>query len=61
MSKIDRDQAEELNNYYQMQDIPSLIVLRSDGGIFTVNGVEEFEPMNTIEKWARDQTIFWTR
>jgi hypothetical protein len=38
-----------------------LIILKPDGEILTLNGDEEFALMNTIEKWANGETIYWTR
>ncbi|CAF0994942.1 unnamed protein product, partial [Didymodactylos carnosus] len=59
----DRTLAEKLEQKYQIQRIPSLIILKTDGTILTEDGVTELtqKGSNAIGKWVKGQSIFWSR
>ncbi|UJR20179.1 hypothetical protein I4U23_023311 [Adineta vaga] len=57
----DRDRAKKLNHHYRIQDIPSLIILKSDGEVLTFNGDEEFQLAKSLEKWTNGETIYWNK
>ncbi|CAF3919973.1 unnamed protein product [Rotaria sordida] len=56
----DRQQAENLNERYDIEDIPSLIILKPNCEILTSEANEELISANAIEKWTEGKTVFWT-
>ncbi|CAF4293718.1 unnamed protein product, partial [Rotaria sp. Silwood2] len=55
-----RQQAENLNQHYEREDIPSLIILKPNCEILTSETDEELISTNAIEKWTESKTVFWT-
>ncbi|CAF1022597.1 unnamed protein product [Rotaria sordida] len=55
-----RQQAENLNERYDIEDIPSLIILKPNCEILTSEADEELISANAIEKWTEGKTVFWT-
>ncbi|CAF1253769.1 unnamed protein product [Didymodactylos carnosus] len=59
----DRNLAEKLGEKYEIEGIPSLIILKPNGTILTTDGVAELtlKGSDAIGKWAKGQSIFWSR
>ncbi|CAF1085194.1 unnamed protein product [Rotaria sordida] len=53
-----RQQAENLNERYDIEDIPSLIILKPNCEILTSEADEELISANAIEKWTEDVNVY---
>ena len=60
---LDRARADKLNEKFNVEGIPHLVVLSSSLEIITTNGVDEVgaAPEEALRKWSQGKHLFWTR
>ncbi|CAF1685630.1 unnamed protein product [Rotaria magnacalcarata] len=63
LSYSDRDRAEKLSEKFNIEGIPSLVVLSSTCETITSDGVDEVraEPKKVLHQWAQGKRLFWSR
>ena len=58
----DRERSKKLGEKFDIEGIPSLIVLSPSGEIITKDGVEEIQEIQEkiFEKWIQGKSLFWS-
>ncbi|UJR24714.1 hypothetical protein I4U23_006088 [Adineta vaga] len=60
---VDRDHPKLLGDRFNLDDLPSLIVLSSSLELITKFGIPEvlIAPKQALQKWSEGKSLFWTR
>ncbi|CAF0872653.1 unnamed protein product [Didymodactylos carnosus] len=57
----EHERADKLNELYEIQGIPALVILKPDGEILTTDGDDEIvtDGLIAINKWLEGKTLLW--
>lgn len=60
---LDRDRSKTLGEKFEVEGIPTLVILSSSGNAITSDGVEEFYASSeqAFPRWVEGKRLFWSR